>query len=107
MTIRRCIAARLIRQALPARSIEARPGDLIDFTPDEAAALDPTYWETPDDIRLAETVTEVKTRVGNDPDLAAEALEAERAAAKPRKSLIAYLEAITTTPDTDPDPKEA
>lgn len=42
----------------------------------------------------AATIDAIKAEVGDDPELAAEALEAELAHEKPRKSLVSYLEAL-------------
>lgn len=47
------------------------------------------------------SVKDVLATVGDDPVLAAEALEAEEAQAKPRKSLVEQLEAIIAAVDAD------
>lgn len=49
----------------------------------------------------AGSVDEVLARVGEDPDQAAEALEAEQAASNPRSTLIAGLEAVLAGSDED------
>lgn len=106
---RSCVAPRPITQALPDRVVHANPGDVVDFTADEAALLDPLYWGEPNERPAA--VKDVKAAVGDDVALAAEALEVERARAQPRTSLVEWLESViaqhTEAVDTADDQKEA
>jgi hypothetical protein len=53
-----------------------------------------TVVDTADNVPDRHTVEEVLAEVGDDPERAARALDAERASAKPRKSLVEGLERI-------------
>lgn len=93
---------------IPAARLHLNPGDLFDV-PDPLA----DELVARGDFKLAAAapvakVAEVLAAVGDDPAEAAKALAEELAQARPRKSLVAQLEALAaTTADPDPIPEGA
>lgn len=87
--------------ALPDRMLPFTRGVPVVVSSDEADVLDllPEWGGSP--AGPDATVADVLADVGDDPALAAEALAAEQARPKPRKTLVDALTALTATePDT-------
>lgn len=79
------------------RLVPFTKGTTVEFTDDEAKHLgDEWAGDTAPD-----TVAEIKKWVGDDPDRAQQALDAETARSKPRKTLVDFLTTIATPGDNN------
>ncbi|HEX2578689.1 MAG TPA: hypothetical protein VHK88_20260 [Aquihabitans sp.] len=68
---------------------------------DHAAALAHLGWVPEGTKAPAETIAEIKDRVGDDPDLAAQALALEQASPNPRVTLVEHLSAVVNPSPED------
>ena len=83
---------------MPVRMTHEKYGSR-DVDESQVAAYERTRWTKADEAPAAaaeETVDEVLARVGDDPEAAAAALEAEQARSKPRTTLVTALQRIAT-----------